>query len=164
MASLEHIRLRRHLNSFLYNCSAFLKNLPKQRVLLSSNLFADSSFNIFHSRPLKYRMLIFFSYLARFETDKWLFQSHWKILCQCWNDGMAVFIILVCAADLTAVDTSVLLLMQHQKIKLAMIYIFSQFLEFFEIKTKCCSFIVPKRQNGVLIFLKLYFRGIFHEY
>lgn len=78
--------------------------------------------------------------------------------------SLAVFIILVCAADLTAVDTSVLLLMQHQKIKLAMIYVFSQFLEFFEIKTKCCSFVIPKRQNGVLIFLKLYFSGIFHEY
>lgn len=132
MAALEHIRLQWHLNSFLCNCSVFKKNLPKQKILLSSNLFAASTLNIFSQQSLKVQNAYFFSYLARLETEKW---SDFRKATgrSCVSAGMisvkdtypsfslslAIFIIIAYAVNLITVDTSVLSLRWHQEIELA---------------------------------------------
>jgi len=51
-----------------------------------------------------------------------------------------------------AVDTSVLSLLWHREIKLAVIYLFDQFLKFLEVKPKCRSFIMPKEETGYWYF------------
>lgn len=62
--------------------------------------------------------------------------------------SLAIFIIMVYAANPIAVDTSVLSLIRHQEIKLAMIYLFDQFLQFLKVKAKCRSFIMQKEKTA----------------
>lgn len=62
--------------------------------------------------------------------------------------SLAIFIIIAYAANLIAVDTSVLLPIWHQEIELAVIYLFDQFLKFLEVKRKCCSFVMQKEKTG----------------
>lgn len=69
-----------------------------------------------------------------------------KDTCPSFSLSIAIFVIMVSAANLIAVDTSVLSLTQHQEIKLVMIYLFDQFLKFLEFETKCYSFITQKEK------------------
>lgn len=72
--------------------------------------------------------------------------------------SLVIFVTIAYAINRITVDTSVLLLIGHQEIKLAMINRFDPFLKFLEVKTKCHNFVTQKETKGGLwIFLKLYF-------
>lgn len=123
-----------------------LKNFLTQRILLTNNLLASSSLYIFCSSPLKYRMLIFFSYLATLVTEKWSDfprasgRSYVSAGMVSQKDTiaslLAIFVTIAYAINTITMDTSVLLLIGHQEIKLAMIYPFDPFLKFIWVKTK----------------------------
>lgn len=169
-------QITKALKIFFVQLFSILENLLMQRILLTSNLFASSSLYVFCSSPLKYRMLIFFSCLARLETEKWSdflraagrsYVSAGMISVKdtypSFSLSLVIFVTIAYATNTITVDTSVLLLLGHQEIKLAVIYPFDPFLKFYEVKTKCHNFIIQKETKGGLwIFLKLYFYANFH--
>lgn len=56
--------------------------------------------------------------------------------------SLVIFVTISYAINTITMDTSVLLLIGHQEIKLAMIYPFDPFLKFLEVGTKCHNFII----------------------
>lgn len=77
--------------------------------------------------------------------------------------SLVIFVTIAYAVNTITMDTSVLLLIGHQEIKLAMIYPFDPFLKFLEVKTKYHDFVIQKETKGGLwVLLKLYFCANFH--
>lgn len=77
--------------------------------------------------------------------------------------SLVILVTTAYAINMITVDTSVLLLIGHQEVKLAMIYPFEPFLKFLEVKTKCHNLIIQtETKGGLWIFLKLYFCANFH--
>lgn len=143
------------------------KSLLWQWILLSSNLFASSSL-IFLQQSFKVQNAYLFSSLARLE--KWsdfprvTGRSYVSVGMVSVKDpypsfslSLVIFVTIAYAINTITVNTSVLLLIGHQEIKLAMIYPFDPFLKFLEVKTNCHNFITQKETKGGLwVFLKLF--------
>lgn len=62
--------------------------------------------------------------------------------------SLVIFVTIAYAINMITMDTSVLLLIGHQEIKLAMIYPFVPFLKFLEVGTKYHNFIIQKESYG----------------
>lgn len=75
--------------------------------------------------------------------------------------SLVIFVTIAYAINTITMDTSLLLLIGLQEIKLAMKSV-DPFLKFPEVKTKCHNLIIQKETKGGLwIFLKLYFYANF---